>query len=87
MVDKQLYIVVESGHDYSTALDLAKCTDIVVPVFSCAAADASKIALDPHQHSHCYSETAYKFLSEIRVQGLSPTVGMLQGLNAFNTSK
>jgi hypothetical protein len=58
-VEKEVWIIVECGLDYKSAIDYGKVADIIICVFNCSQTCYDKISIDPHQYSNCYSSESY----------------------------
>lgn len=83
---ERLIYKVCSRDSYET-LDVCKTADVVVFVMSCKNAQLDKLKDDPDIYANAIDEEGYHILSLLRVQGLPPSVGVLQHLEEIPKKK
>mmetsp|Transcript_25123 Transcript_25123/g.28906 ORF Transcript_25123/g.28906 Transcript_25123/m.28906 type:complete len:322 (-) Transcript_25123:1543-2508(-) len=73
--------------DAYSVLDVCKVADILLFTLSCEEAKVDKVKDDPDEFANAIDETGYKILSLLRVQGIPPSIGILQHIEKVNVKK
>ena len=86
-IKRQRMIFQTVKRDPYSVLDIAKVADIMIFTFSCEEAKVDKVKDDPDEFANAIDETGYKILSLLRVQGVPPSIGVLQHIEKINPKK
>ena len=86
-IKRQRLIFQSVKRDPYSVLDVAKVADIIIFTFSCEEAKVDKVKDDPDEFANAIDETGYKILSLLRVQGIPPSIGVLQHIEKINPKK
>lgn len=86
-VKKQRLMFHICKRDVYSVLDITKIADICLFTFSCKETKADKVRDDPDQHANAIDEVGYQILNVLRVQGIPPSIGILQHLESIHQKK
>jgi pre-rRNA-processing protein TSR1 len=86
-VKRQRLIFQTPLRDPYSVMDISKVADILLFVLSCKDADIAKIRDDPDEFANAIDEEGYKLLNVLRVQGIPPSIGLLQHIEMVPQKK
>jgi pre-rRNA-processing protein TSR1 len=86
-VKRQRLIFQTPPRDPYSVMDISKVADILLFVLSCKDADIAKIRDDPDEFANAIDEEGYKLLNVLRVQGIPPSIGLLQHIEMVPQKK
>lgn len=73
--------------DPYAVLDISKVADILLFTLSCEEAKTDKVKDDPDEFANAIDEIGYKILNVLRVQGIPPSIGILQHIEKIPQKK
>jgi len=82
-VKRQRLIFQTPARDPYSILDICKVADILLFTLSCKEADVAKVRDDPDEFANAIDEEGYQILNVLRVQGIPPSIGLLQHIELF----
>lgn len=86
-IKRQRLIFQTPPRDAYSVMDISKVADILLFVLSCKEADLAKIRDDPDEFANAIDEEGYKLLNVLRVQGIPPSIGLLQHIEMIPHKK
>ena len=86
-VKKQRLIFYPCQRDPHALLDICKIADILLFVLSCEKAQVDKLKDDPDLYANAIDEVGYKMLSNLRVQGIPPSICVLQHIEKISNKR
>mmetsp|Transcript_28797 Transcript_28797/g.28504 ORF Transcript_28797/g.28504 Transcript_28797/m.28504 type:complete len:563 (-) Transcript_28797:264-1952(-) len=86
-VKKQRLMFHVCKRDIYSVLDITKIADICLFAFSCKEAQADKVRDNPDEFANAIDEVGYQILNVLRVQGIPPSIGILQHIEQIHQKK
>ncbi|KAM3131878.1 hypothetical protein pb186bvf_015999 [Paramecium bursaria] len=86
-INKQPLQFIFLNRDIDNILDACKIADIMVPVLSCRESNVQQLAIDPLNNARAFDNQGYKILSNLRAQGVLPTICLIQDLDQIQQNK
>ncbi|KRX00267.1 hypothetical protein PPERSA_10766 [Pseudocohnilembus persalinus] len=81
------FLFAACDRNLQSTLDILKVADIVCPILSCADCKLEETNLDPYGKAGAFDDYAYRVMSCLRLQGMPPTINILQDSQMFQGDK